>query len=789
MFKNYLKVAIRNIRKQGYYAIFNSLGIAMGIALSLVVYMLVDHQKSLDDFHQNRKEIFVINELHTTNGIPENQFQTMAPVAMALKNKSPLVESVVRFYSTPAIAKRGDQVFQENIRLVDPEFLNMFSFQLADGDRHALENPSGLVISSAIAKKYFGETPAMGKQMTILFNDSTKRVFTVQAVAAPFPDNASFGFGILANFSNTKSLGVDENNWKQKLEASFIQLKSADSKSKLDLPMAAILKDYNAVNTDQPVKSLYLDNLKDIPKHGYFTRNAIAIGSHPTAFVILGVLAFMVLAMACFNFTNYSLATSTSRFKEIGVRKVLGSSRKQLVIQFLAENMIISGMALMLSLLLTKFLFLPAINDIFDFQHLSFQPASDYRMILFLFILVTGIGILSGLYPALGISNVKTVQVFRNKQNIRGNKSLTRVLLVLQFGFSLFTIGASILASQNATFLKNLNVGYQKDKLLVLHADSESGFQLLRNTAIQHPDVLSVAGSQDQIGRTGNPTMGLQYNETILNSEMIRVSPEYIDLLKLQILKGRNFINGSRQDVDHSILINQKLAILLNLSNPVGSRVSIMNRNYEIVGLVDDFNYEHFFKKIGPCFLLMNDKAANRVLTIKLKKEQAGTLETALHNTWVKVMPDKPFEFSYQDQVYDISYNEARRTRSLLGSIAILTIIISAIGLFAQLALNISKRTKEIGMRKILGASFIQIARLMTRELFILLVIASVLFLPLTFYTIKSLFDSIYQYHIPVNIYFLILSFGVMILVAIITVSSLIYRAALANPVKSLRTE
>jgi putative ABC transport system permease protein len=273
--------------------------------------LIIRHQQSLDNFHKNAREIFAINEVCTTNGVSEYEFQSPLPLAIELKANSPLITSIVRMHSASVITNQGAEVFHENIRLVDEDFFRMFSFELRQGNADALKDPSGVVLSDEAAKKYFGNSDALGKQLLIIFNDSLRRTFTVTAIAAPFPDNASFSFGLLTNISVLKELGKDDTNWKPAANASFVQLNSPASKAQVAALLNKFTKEYNTANPDNQVQSFYLDNLIDIARHGYYTRNALAITSPPAALYILSILAIMVLSMSCFNFTNYALATST----------------------------------------------------------------------------------------------------------------------------------------------------------------------------------------------------------------------------------------------------------------------------------------------------------------------------------------------------------------------------------------------------------------------------------------------------------------------------------------------
>src|SRR4051794_14729501 len=307
MIKNFLKIALRNIRKQGFYALFNSLGIAMAIACSIIIYLIIQRQQNLDDFHKNASEIFAINETHVTNGVSEPDFQSPLPLAPELKRNSPLITSAVRLYSMPVTAKQKDDVFHENINLTDDDFFNMFSFALQQGDRNAIKNPYGIILSYEAAKKYFGNSQALGKQLSIIFKDSYKRTFTVTAVAAPFPDNASFTFNMLVNISVLNELGLSENDWRLQTKASFIQLRSSASAPQVSSLLSNYVKEYNDANPDNKIQSFYLDNLKDVPGHGYYTHNPLVVIAAPAAIFTLSILGIMILCMACFNFMNYAL--------------------------------------------------------------------------------------------------------------------------------------------------------------------------------------------------------------------------------------------------------------------------------------------------------------------------------------------------------------------------------------------------------------------------------------------------------------------------------------------------
>jgi ABC-type antimicrobial peptide transport system permease subunit len=789
MIRNFLKIAIRNLVKQKLFAAFNILGIASGIACCIVVYLLIQHHYSQDAFHTNASTIFTVNHVRTTNGQDELWASSPDAVGPALKADIPQIKRFVRFESVGAVVKNGDHVFHESIRLADPAFFQMFSFPLQSGDANPLRDPSSIVLSDAMARKYFGQEPAVGKSLTVLLNGTMKRAFTVSAVAAPFPNTASFSFDLLMNYEVGNQLGWQDQDWKRQIQATFVQVDKPGDVKPVSTALTKYVRLHNEINDQAPIQSFYLESLTHIAQNSYKTRRSLAGGTSPTGMIILGVLACLVLVMACFNFMNYTIATSTTRFKEIGVRKVLGSTRKQLIQQFIGENLVVGSFALILGIMLAGAIFLPAFAELIDFYQLQFNLIDNWPLILFLFGLVLVISLLSGLYPSVYISGYSPISVLKGKQRIVGTTGLVRSLLVVQFGMSMFTVASAILTSQNAHFLRRMDIGYDQSQLMVVRATSEQSFNRLRDVATRLPEVVKVAGSQDQIGRTGDNIATLEDGPTKSTAEVLHVSPDYINTLGLHIDQGRNFLVNSPTDAENAILVNESLVKAMGWKSAVGKRIRLADKVCEVIGVVKDFNYRYFFVKIAPCVLRMNLPQANRVLTMKVNTEDVGKLSDVMKAEWQKAMADVPFEISRQEDVYTVSYDEARRVKDVFTYVAILTLLISVMGLFALVSLNIAKKTKEIGIRKVLGASAFSIASLLNREFLFLITIAGCIFLPLAFYTLKGVLDGNYAYHIPVSAGTFIATLLLMMVLAIMIISSLVYQVATANPIKSLRTD
>ncbi|GAB2586948.1 ABC transporter permease [Spirosoma areae] len=789
MIGNYLKIALRNLLKQKLFAGFNILGIAIGIACSVVVYLLIQHQFSQDAFHANAPTTFIVNHIRTTNGQPERWITSPDAIGQALQTDVAEVKQFVRFQDNSAVVKQGSNVFHEYVRFADPNFFELFSFPLQAGSANPLSDPNGIVLSDATARKYFGGKPAVGQPLTILFDGKTRHSFTVKAVAAPFPNTASFSFDILVNYSVGKTLGWRDNDWTRSVQATFIQVGKPADIAKVTAALTKYVKRHNEVNSQSPVKAFYVDNLLDISQNGYQTRHAFAGGTSPVGMIVLGILAALVLFMACFNFMNYTIATSVRRFKEIGVRKVLGSTRKQLIRQFIGENLLVGSIALGLGLLLAGTLFLPTFRLLIDFPQLRFSLLDNWQLVLFLLVLILGISLVSGLYPSLYVSGFNPVTILKGQQRLKGTNGLVRTLLVVQFGIAMFTVAAAILTTQNAQFLRYMDVGYEPSKLMVLRTDGGQSFEQLRDAATRLPGVLQVAGSQDQLGQTGDNVTTLEFDATKSTAEVLRVTSDYVQTVGLRLAQGRNFLPNSTAEADNSIIVNQALVKAMGWTSAVGKQVRLKDKICHIVGVVDDFNYHFFFVKIAPCVLRLNLPADNRVLTLKVNTDDMALLSAQLKPVWQRAMPDTPFEIGQQTDVYASSYDATRRVKDVFTYVAFLTLLISAMGLFALVSLNIAKKTKEIGIRKVLGASAYSIANLLNREFLMLITIAGAIFLPLAFFALKGLLESEYPYHIPITAWAFVGTLMMMLLLALLIISSQVYRIATANPVKALQTD
>jgi putative ABC transport system permease protein len=519
------------------------------------------------------------------------------------------------------------------------------------------------------------------------------------------------------------------------------------------------------------------------------TRHAFSTGTSPTGMWVLTILASLVLLMACFNFMNYTIATSTTRFKEIGVRKVLGSSRKQLMGQFIVENLLSGALALVVALLLVDSLFLPAFSRMIDFYTLRFQFTDNWQLIAFLILLMGSISLLSGLYPSLYISGFNPISVLKGKQQIKGTNGFIQTLLVLQFGLSMFTVVAAIITTQNAQFLRNMDVGYDQTRLMVLQANSEQSFKGLLQAASSHPKVVGIAGSQDQIGRTKDTRAILEHEATTSAVDLMHVTARYLDLLGVRLSEGRNFLPDSPLDQENAIIVNQALVRAMGWQQGVGKQVRLQDKSYQVVGVVKDFNYRFFFLKIAPCVLKLNAAPDNRVVTIKTNSADMPSVSAYMKNHWQHLMPESPFEFSQQEDVYSASYDESRRIKDVFTYVAVLTLIISAMGLYALVSLSIAKKTKEIGIRKILGASTWHIVYLVNREFIMVITLAGALFLPLAYFLLNNLLDSEYAYHSPIQAGAFAFTLLIMLMLAIISIGVRVYKVATSNPVKALRME
>lgn len=822
MIRNYISTAFRTLRKQKFYAFINVAGLSIGLAGCLIILVFVVNEFSYDRYHSKGERVYRLN---TEIKFGSNQFKvcTGYPVMAELfKQNYPEIESIVRITNWQKRYVRNLQSIEktrENVVWVDSTFFSVFSIPVIEGDPHSsLREPNTIAISRKMASKYFPDGNALGQSL-IIDDDSN---YKVTAVYDDIPTLSHFHFDILRSMSgleDAKSVtligGTEAHIYlllREKAEANQLLLKFPSFIEKYVMPQIA-----DAVGGDPTLDKFRaagnnweysLTNLPDIHLHSSFL-NEFEPNGNITYVYLFAAIAIFILIIACINFMNLSTARSANRAREVGVRKVLGSLRIQLIAQFLAESFVLTIISFVLALFIA-FFFLPIFNTLADKQLVL--PFNEFWFYSLMVLASLFVALMAGLYPAFFLSGFKPVTVLKGKLAL-GRKSgwVRNSLVVFQFVVSVFLIISTLAVNQQLSFMQNKRLGYEKDQLIVvkeafllganLHAFKE---EVLRNTSIREGTIsgyLPVAGSwrsSDTYWKDG--VLPTQTNiQDMVNLQMWGVDVDYLKTFGMNMKQGRDFSKEFLSDSNAVILNETALGRFKSERDPIGKKISHFGeirpdgspdptkiRSYSVIGVVEDFHFESMRDNIGPLGFLLQKSDGS--VTFRFEANNAQDVITMIEKTWKKFSPESPFQYSFLDEDFEKMYSTEQRLGKIFAVFAGLAIIIACLGLLALTAFVTEQRTKEIGIRKALGASVNAIVLLLSTDFFRLIIIAFVLAIPLAWYSIRQWLEG-YAYKTEIGIGVYLFAGSVTLFISLATMSYQSVKAAKVNPVNSLRNE
>lgn len=798
MIKNYFKIAFRNFRKNKIYSIINVLGLSLGLACAMLIILYVKDEVSFDKFHPNVQNIYRIVSQMNFEGESHLDGNTGFLQGPRFKANVPGIESYVRIQHGSEDMKLGNEIQSRSLLYVDSNFFSVFHFPILSGNpATCLKDPKSIVISEDEAIKQFGTRDAVGKMMMVR-KDSSFVPYQVSAVAARVPQNSSIQFDILLPFVETEADAGNTENWFNFFLNTFVVLspnakvpaveKQMQSYFEKDATAAfrKMMKEFGGNPEDgpgtyflQPFTAMHLST--DLPP-----QNGLEHASNPMYSYILSAIALFVLLIACINFVNLTIARSVKRAKEIGIRKVVGSSRQQLIRQFLTESFLLCFLAFALAIVLVQ-LILPVFNQLSN-KALALSYLFDAKLIggyLLLFLLT---GLLAGFYPAIILSGYKPVKTLYSRFTLGGKNYLQKSLVVLQFSLASFLIIGTFIIYSQFNYLVNTPLGYDDGNIIELskYNLTHSKAAIFKSELMKNPNILEVApknaGSWSTIARLRNDS-NIQFRyETVTES--------YLPMLRIPLVAGRNFSEKFPSDSTNSIVVNESFVKKAGWDNPLGETVSFVfnNETYHVIGVVKDYHFGSLNEKIGPQMFTMKNSNRFGVLDIKIKEGSASSVIKFLKARFMEFFPMDPFSYVFKDDQNRKQYEQEAKWKQILLFGAILTIFISCIGLFGLSVLATEKRVKEIGIRKVLGASVKSIVSILSADFLKLVAISLVIAIPLAWIAGNKWLEN-YPYRISIGWSIFLLAAMLVILIALLTVSFQALKAALASPVKALKTE
>jgi len=800
MLSNYIKIAWRNLSKNKVYSFINIAGLAIGMAACLTMLVFVAHERSFDRFHT--KNLYRLNEVQQFEGMVASQkvSLSMFPMGPTLRNEFPEIKNYVRIHRSRNVPTEygNNRVFLDQVFFADTSFLGMFDFPLLKGDRKtALLSPKSIVLTEETARKYFHEEDPLGKSLTYYGRDTM--LLQVTGVLKDLPQNSHLQFGAVISFNSViKPDWINEwgNNWVR----TYLELAPGTDMADLEQKFPDYLKKYMAQDEQWKSYQLFLLPLKDV--HA----KATDIGlddlnyrkfDHSTTQVFF-LIALIVLLIACVNFVNLSTARSSERAKEVGIRKAIGAGRPQLSLQFVGESVLLSLLAMVLAVALVK-IALPFVGN-FAERELDFPVYSNWKIALGLLSGTVALGIISGLYPAAYLSAFMPAKVLKNAIHSRKNKGFLRDSLVVgQFACAIFLMLATGLATKQLFYMRDQNPGFEREQVVnvSLNRVKIPQYEVLKKELLANTLVAGVTAAQDVLGSHLNQS-GVEYkgdgNLRQLTGTRLIVDADYLSVYKIPLVAGHDF-SSDKNNEGREYILNEQMAKELLKESPGADLNFLLGKRFgfdstgQIIGIVKDFNFNSLHNKIETLFLCnMSERGGYTEMSVKIAGGQTKESVAFLQATWQKHFPDLPFKYEFLDDHFDTVYRTDAQVGIIVGTLAGLAILISCLGLFGLATYSTERRTKEIGVRKVLGASVASVTGLLAKDFLTLVLIAIVIASPVAYYFMQKWLAN-FAYRIDIQWWmFAIVGFSA-VAIALLTVGFQSVRAALANPVKSLRSE
>jgi putative ABC transport system permease protein len=790
MIRNYLLITIRSMLKNKLFIFINMFGLAISIACCIVAYFNWEFDATFNNNHVNRNKIFRVSSIRKFDGNTTLFGHAPTPLGDIVRQNFSDVQKVVRIDGSWSNLKVEDNLFPASLAYADPELFEMFTFEFISGKPADLKDKSKIFLSDELALKLFNSTDVVGKQITQVMGAVSKEV-QVGGVFKKQPSNSSFEWGSYMNYENyfDESRKEKLDDWKLR-NTLFVMINDPSRKEAVAKQLQTYKENNNKVREDFQISEFVLDPFVGMAQRDSAndtwsqTRN-----SSPTAAVIAPIMmALLVLLIACFNMTNTAIAISSRRLKEIGIRKVMGSLRSQLIVQFLGETFFICAIALVFGLLLGEVL-LGSWNALWTDMKLYSHYTDNPGFVVFILSVLLFTALLSGGYPAFYISHFEPVGILKGKLKFGGTSMFTRVLLVLQYAISLLAIIFAIAFYGNSQYQRDFDIGFNPNNVIIAYVENQNEYETYRNALSANKDINVIAGSQHSLFSAGYSDP-IKYESKELEVDIIEVGDDYLKALDLKLIAGRDFQKDSETDRKESLIVSEKLANKFGWTDPIGKRISWMDTaQFYVIGVVKDVYTNGLWRENDPLMIRYTRPENYTHVIASMPLDKVKDVSQFMETEWKKVFPNRMYNGRVINEGVVQSAKVNNNIVKMFAFLGIVALLLSATGLFTLVSLNIIKKMKEIGVRKVLGASIGNITRIVNTEFVVILLIASILGSGASYFLVDGLMSSIWKYYQSTTTSAFIMSICTMFLISATAIGYKVFSAASMNPVSTLRTE
>ena len=790
MIKNYLLVTFRNLYKNKVYALINILGLGMALAICIVAYFNHMFGHNFDRQHEHFEELYRVTSNRQMSEREQEFGIVPAPLGPEVLKDLPAVKNAARIFGSYTPVKVGIDNFNRRVTYADPEFLEMFTIPLVAGNKQDIHDLNNVFISEEMARALYGDEDAVGQAVTVYNDDNQEFTYTVAGVFEDLPQNCSFRIDILTHIQNFLTMWqAEDTNWNLFARSLFLRVSDPASLPLIQEGLDSYVPAQNKANESFTITSFNLIPFKEVNKRSRETwNNSLYPGLHPAAVLAPLMMALTMLLIAAFNFANTAIASAGKRLMEIGIRKMVGGEKRQLMLQFLIENYIICFLALLVGIAGATIL-VPAYGAMWEYMTLTLSFTQYPSFWIFLVGLLLFTGFVAGIYPALYISSFRPLKILQSRTRLGKGGPLAKILLGFQFTISVLSIVSGVIFSMNAVFQETTDLGFARKELIVVPLQPEN-FKPYYETITKHPKIIQAAGTQEHIG-FGWYTTKLEDEDQEMEVQSLDVGPRYLQTMGLSLVEGRLY-DPDREDADRntSIIVNQKMVEAFGWENPIDKQIRINDTiSLRIIGVVKDFYINGMWVKIEPVLIRLPRTDEYRSMAVRAEEEDLPEVLDYLRETWTTLVPNYPFEGMYQEDTLEEEKDINRSIKQLYIFLAIVATLLSMIGLYTLISLSILNRTKEIGIRKVMGSPLPRIWLVLSKGFIINLFISSVLGCVGGYYLSLMMLKSIWENFLEFNPGIYIYSVLIILVITALTITGKVYQAAMQNPVTCLRYE
>lgn len=799
MFKNYFAIALRNIRKGPLYAFINIFSLAIGLASCLIIYLFIKDERSFDAFHVKSKVIYRLDEVQNFPGTHEQKVAlSMGGMGPFIQADFPEVISYARFWNRgqQLVVKNDNRVLIPNVALVDSTYLDIFDFEVLRGDgATALDHPFAMILCQKTALKFFKSIDE-ALNNTLTWRD---KEYKITGILKDVPENSHMQFDILVSMTTATSEDKNFNKqWGGNFLNTYFQLQPTADLPAMEKKFPAFLQRHDNDPKITSYYKLFLQPLDQVHlasmdiEHDYNNYRKFN-GKYLDVFLIIGIF---ILLIAGVNFMNLTTARSSHRWKEIGVRKTVGAKKFQLFSQFVFESVLLAAVALVFAVLL-DLLFVPLLNNLVGRQ-LSLSSLFNHPVELVLvFILTLALGLLTGIYPSFYMTSFNLARVMKGGSKTEGKSIFRSGLVVVQFGLALAMIVSTLIVLQQLYYMKNRDIGFKKDQMMLIGMNKEANqkFETMKQELLRSKLIQGVTASGQRLGNNFHQWGFKVKGDTgvfDITPSNVNVDYDYLSVYGIQLKEGRNFSKDVATDNGMAFIINESFAKELGLKETIGTPAGhswYKNDSLgKIIGVVKDFNFNSLHYKVNTLEMVVHPDWGYDEMTVKIDGAHMEEAIAFVKETWNKMITTYPFDYSFLDSHFELLYRSDQQMSSVVSIMASLAILISCMGLFGLAAITTEKKTKEIGIRKVLGATETQITVLLSKDFTWLIVISFIIASPVTYWLLSGWLQS-FAYRIDIHLAVFFVGGILSLLVALVTISYHTLRSARANPVKALRYE